>query len=140
MRKIVVDTNVLLAALRLRNGASFKLISLIGQEKFEVCISVSLILEYEEQCQLIYEAIGLTENDIQDVLNYLCWAGTSTKIHFLWRPFLHNIDDDMILELAVAGGCDSIVTYNLKDFKNVEQKFGIKVISPKQFLQEIGEI
>jgi putative PIN family toxin of toxin-antitoxin system len=140
MRKIIIDTNVLITALLSRNGASYRLLSLVGLSKYDFYISVPLILEYEEQCLQKLDLFGLNENDVKDIIDYMCSTGISVKVYFLWRPFLKDVDDDMILELAVSGGCDSIVTYNVKDFKNVEKVFGIKVVTPKQFLSEIGEI
>jgi predicted nucleic acid-binding protein len=115
-------------------------LSLIGLSRFDFFLSVPLILEYEEQCLQKLDIFGLNENDVKDIIDYMCSTGISVKVYFLWRPFLKDVDDDMILELAVSGGCDSIVTYKVKDFKNVEQVFGIKVVTPKQFLSEIGEI
>lgn len=82
----------------------------------------------------------LTETDISVVIDYICQIGIPTQVFYLWRPFLNDPDDDMILELAVAGNCDSILTFNIKDFAKVEDVFSIKIITPKQFLLEIGEL
>lgn len=136
----MIDTNVLVSALNSKQGASFRLLSMVGQNKFDFAISVPLVLEYEELCVRNKELLGLSEEDIRKVLDYLCTVGHPTKIFFLWRPFLKDFHDDMILELAMAGGCDSIITYNSRDFAMVEKTFGIHVITPKQFLYEIGEI
>lgn len=140
MRNVVIDTNVIISSLQSNLGASHLLMSLLGQNKFNFYISVPVVLEYEELCLQKMELFGLSEDEIQKVIDYYCAVGISSKIFFLWRPFLRDFHDDMMLELAFASGCDSIITYNLKDFKNVEKVFGIKIVTPKQFLYEIGEI
>lgn len=135
---IVLDTNVLEAAFRSRRGASFAVISLIGTGRFEMAISVPMVLEYEEV--LLRQAGGAerTEARVRDVLDYLCSVGKQQKIFFRWRPTLADPSDDMVLELAVAGGCDAIVTHNRRHFREVH-RFGIRVLSPAEFLDEIGD-
>ncbi len=136
---IVIDTNVILSSLISKKGASYKLVSLIGSGKFEINISVPLILEYEsislERLNLLY----LEEQDIIDFIDYICTIGKKCQIFYLWHPFLRDPKDDMILELALNSGSDYIVTYNKKDFKGVEI-FGVDVLTPKEFLEKIGEI
>jgi len=75
---------------------------------------------------------------ISDILDYICLVGKRRRIHFLWRPCLKDPKDDMVLELAVAGSCDCIVTFNKKDFTEAKF-FGIKLLTPKEFLETIGE-
>jgi putative PIN family toxin of toxin-antitoxin system len=137
--EIVIDTNVLIAALKSRRGASFRLLS-IGQTKFNINISVPLLLEYEAVAKELIGGIALTAEDIDDILNYICSVSRWRKIFYLWRPFLKDPKDDMVLELAVTSQCNMIITYNKKDFRNVEQYFGIRVLTPKGLLLEIGEI
>jgi putative PIN family toxin of toxin-antitoxin system len=136
--RIVLDTNVLVSALRSSQGVSFKLVSLIGQGKFSLHLSVPLVLEYEEVL-LRTKPDVLSEQDIEDFLDYVCKVGEHHKIFFLWRPFLKDTDDDMVLELAVNAMCSHVITFNIKDFAGSEQ-FGLKVITPLEFLREIGEI
>ncbi len=138
MINVVIDTNVLVSALRSNRGASFKLISLIGTGKFDISLSVPLLLEYEAVSKR-KKFDHLIETDIDNLLNYLCKVADKRDIFFLWRPFLKDPKDDMILELAVEAGCEYIITYNLDDFKGVEQ-FGVEAITPKQFLIKIGEL
>ena len=138
--KIVIDTNVLVSALRSSRGASHKLLKMIPEKKFTVCISPALILEYEDDIKRhIPNEIRLSEKDVDDVLNYLCSVGEPTKIYYLWRPTLKDPSDDMVLELAVASGSKVIVTYNLKDFFS-SSRFNVLAITPKDFLQSIGAI
>lgn len=137
--QIVIDTNVFVSAFRSKRGASYKLLSLIDSAKFEINISVPLILEYEDVAKRQSRQLGLTYTDIDDILNYLCLRSNHWKIFFLWCPYLKDPKDDMVLELAVEARCQYIITYNRKDFEGIE-KFGIAVKSPKEILQEIGEI
>jgi putative PIN family toxin of toxin-antitoxin system len=137
--RVVIDTNVLIAALRSNKGASFRLLTLIDSTKFELHLSVPLILEYEAVAKRLLSDTALSEQDIDDILDYLCKVGRRQDIFFLWRPFLKDPNDDMVLELAVTGNCDVIISYNKKDFAGVDQ-FGLRVLSAKEFLKEIGEL
>lgn len=136
---IVIDTNVVIAALRSKRGASSKLLSLIGTQRFEIHDSVPLILEYEDVIQRQREEIGLSQKDALALIDSLCALAHHREIHFLWRPSLPDANDEMILELAVSAQCDYIVTHNLADFKGAE-KFGVKVVTPRQFLAIIDEV
>ena len=136
MRNVVLDTSILLAAIRSRRGASFQILSRVGTGVFNVALSVPLVLEYEDALLRHTAASGLTAADIRDLVDYVCSVGTRQEIFFLWRPLLKDPKDDMVAELAVAAGCESIVTHNLRDFVGVE-KFGLKSISPAAFLKQI---
>lgn len=136
---IVIDTNVLVAALRSSRGASFRLLQLVGSDLFTLSVSVPLVLEYEEVLLRSRSNFVLNDQDIRDLIDYLCSVADPHEIFFLWRPILKDPGDDMVLELAVAAGCDAIITFNTADFLGTE-RFGIRVISPRQLLQDIGEI
>jgi putative PIN family toxin of toxin-antitoxin system len=137
--QIVIDTSVLVAALRSRRGASYKLLGLIDSGKFVANVSVPLVIEYEEAAKRLVGQIALTARDIDHILDYICAVASHHAVFYLWRPLLKDPKDDMVLELAVSAGCDFIVTYNQRDFEGAEQ-FGIGIITPKEFLQEIGEL
>ena len=137
--KIVIDTNVIVSALRSRNGYSFNLLSIIDDKRFKVSISVPLILEYEEAIKRDQKYIKLNKSDVNAVLDYICLVAEKRKIFYLWRPFLKDPSDDMILELAVESESDFIISFNKKDFVGTN-KFNIEVISPKEFLQLLGEV
>lgn len=136
--QIVIDTNVFFSALRSKKGTSYKLLSFIDSGKFKVNVSVPLLFEYEDVAKRSSSALPLNSAEIDNILDYLCAVANRHKIFFLWRPFLKDPKDDFVLELAVESQCDYIVTYNQKDFRGVE-KFGIKTLTPKEFLQLIGE-
>ena len=137
-QKIVLDTCVLISALRSKRGASYRLVRLIGKGLFQTCVSVPLVFEYESVAKRMARSIGLRYSDIDDIVDYICRVSDRRQIFYLWRPFLRDPMDDMILELAVESDADLIVTYNLRDFQGVD-KFGLRAIPPIQFLRELGE-
>jgi len=137
--QIVIDTNVIIAALRSQRGASYRLLMLADSGKFRINLSVPLVAEYEEVARRILVETTLAVSDLNDILDYLCTTGNRREIFFLWRPFLLDPDDDMVLELAVASHSQFIVTFNVGDFKGCEN-FGIRAITPFVFLREIGEL
>ena len=136
---IVIDTNVVVAAIRSRKGASSLLLRRTGQGKFDINLSVPLVFEYEEAGKRTAQELGIDESNVDVIIDYLCSIAHHRKIHFLWRPYLRDLDDDFVLELAVEASCDGIVTYNKKDFEGIE-RFGLRTVTPKEFLIEIGEI
>lgn len=133
---VVLDTNVLVAAMRSRQGASYQLLTLLGSGKFEVNVSVGLVFEYEGALR---RTAPLGEDNIDGILDYICGMANKPKVYYLWRPMLRDPNDDFVLEVAVAGGCEAIVTFNKRDFVGAE-RFGIRVVSPRDFLAEIGEL
>lgn len=133
----MLDTNVLVAGLRSKRGASHRLLTWIGTGIFDVVVSVPVVLEYEEVLKRQARTLGLHASDVDDVLDYLCSVAEHRRIHFLWRPVLPDPHDDMILELAVEGHCDSIVTFNERDFVGCE-RLGIRVVPPPLFVSELG--
>jgi len=115
--RVVLDSSVLVSALRSRQGASFQLITLLRQARFEVALSVPLALEYEAVLVRHAKELGLSRHEADGLVDYLCDVGYRQAIHFLWRPTLTDPRDEFILELAVAAGCDAIVTHNVRDFR-----------------------
>jgi len=136
--QIIVDTNVLISAQRSRRGASSRLVSLIGTGLFDVHVSVPLVLEYEDVLRRYREELGLTPEDVDDVIDAICALAIPHEIHYLWRPYLRDPKDEHVLELAVKARCSRIITFNQRDFEGSE-KFGVTVMAPKVFLQEIGD-
>ena len=136
--RVVVDTNVLVAGLRSRRGVAFRLLSEIGKGRFEIALSVPLVLEYEDALRRPHVG-NLDQADVDAVLDYFCKVAHLQQIFFLWRPLLPDPQDDMLLELAVAARCRSIITYNVRDFVGAE-KFGISVLEPGPFLSGVGAL
>ena len=137
--RIVIDTNVLISALRSKRGASYKLLSLLGEDLFDIVVSVPLVVEYEAVAKRQSRQLGLTAADIDDILDYLCVVGLHREIFFLWRPVLRDPQDDLLLEVAVESESDYIVTHNGKDFVGASD-FGVTVLGPREFLEVIGQL
>ncbi len=135
---IVIDTNVIVSSLRSKQGASFKLISLIIDDLFEFSISVPLVLEYESVLRRHFDEGLYSKSDVDDFLNYLCKVGNKRKVYFLWRPFLKDPKDDMVLELAIESHSEYIITFNKKDFVGID-KFGKEVLTPSEFIKKLQE-
>ncbi|MFC2172488.1 putative toxin-antitoxin system toxin component, PIN family [Acidobacteriota bacterium] len=136
---IVIDTSVLISALLSRRGASYLLLSLIDDKRFDIHLSVPLVIEYESVAKRKSRSIGLTHAEIDDIIDYLCSVGRAHRVHFLWRPFLRDPGDDLVLEVAVEAECEYIVTHNVRHFAEVD-RFGVKVVTPAEFLRIIGAI
>jgi predicted nucleic acid-binding protein len=99
-------------------------------------VSVALLFEYEATVLRPDIGIRLPRSVIDDVLDYLCAAGERQQIYFLWRPTLPDPNDDLVLEVAVHGRCDRIVTFNTRDFVGSE-RFGVQAQTPSAFLQSL---
>jgi predicted nucleic acid-binding protein len=123
--------------LRSQFGASYKLLSLIDKGIYQLNLSVPLVLEYEEVAKRMIGAISLTEQEIDDILDFVVKQANRWHIFYLWRPQLKDPSDDMLLELAFTANCKYIVTYNVKDFNGIN-KFGIEAITPKAFLEMVA--
>ncbi len=137
--RVVLDTNVLVAGLRSRRGASFRLLAEVGRGKFEIALSVPLVLEYEDALLRHASVTGLSRRDVDAVLDYFCSVAHLQTIFFLWRPLLPDPKDDLVLELAVAAGCRTVVTHNVRDFRGSES-LGVSARRPGEFLKAIGAL
>lgn len=115
-----------------------KLLSLVGTERFSICLSVPLVLEYEYAAkQLLGDKITISEEALDDIIDYLCSVAIHQKIFYLWRPMLKDPRDELVLELAANAKADYIISYNERDFLGAE-RFGIKVLNSKAFLEYLG--
>ncbi len=138
MLNVVLDTNILVAALHSRLGASNAILARLSEQTFRIHLSVPLLLQYEDVLKRPQHRGEYTESEIDEILDELCFWGFKHEIWYLWRPMLPDADDEFVAELAVAAEADYIITFNRKDFKGIE-KFGIAVILPSQFLTILGE-
>jgi len=132
--RVVLDTNVIVSALRSRRGASNRVLSEIGTGRFVHAVSVALAFEYESAVLRPETGVRLARPLIDDVLDYVCSTAERQRIYFLWRPVLPDPSDDLVLEVAVHAGCTMIVTFNARDFRGAE-RFGIRVVTPGAFLR-----
>lgn len=137
--QIVIATNVFITALRSRRGASYKLLFETIREKYEQNISPALIFEYESIAKRELHNLKISEEHIESIFDMICAISNKCEIFFLWRPQLKYPKDDHVLELAIESQSKYIITYNKRDFKGVD-KFGIEVLTPKEFLEIIEEI
>ncbi len=136
--RIVLDTNVLVSAMLSRRGASYALLNLIESAAFAVCVSVPLVLEYEDALRRDAIKGRVTSSSVDDVLDYICDVAEKHQVHYLWRPHLKDPRDDMVLELALAADCKYIVTYNLRDFR-IQTRGALRVLTPGEFLNLLKE-
>ena len=132
MVRIVIDTNVLVAALRSRLGASHALLQRMGSGAFEHALTVPLVMEYEDVL-LRAGMVPVAADAVQTIVDFVCATGIAQPVHFLWRPLLPDAKDDMVLEAAVGAGCRWIVTFNIRDFQ-LASGLGIDAVTPGQFL------
>lgn len=137
--KIVFDTSVLVAAARSRQGASFALLASLPNPHFQICLSVAVYTEWQAvMTRPEHLPTGVEADAALGFVRYLASLAHLQDIYYLWRPFLKDPDDDMVLECAVAAGCSYIVTDNIKDFRRSEQ-LGVKALTPGEFLKLLKE-
>ena len=138
--RVIFDTNVLAAALRSNRGASFALISMLPSPKFELAVSIPLYLEYlDVLMRSEIKPPSISNADVLSFVRKMVSYCHKQSIYFRWRPWLKDPNDDMILELAIASQSSHIVTFNLKDFGNIEL-FGIEAVSPSDFLEMVKNL
>ncbi|MGD0522147.1 MAG: putative toxin-antitoxin system toxin component, PIN family [Terracidiphilus sp.] len=133
--RIVMDTSVLVAGLRSRLGASAALLKEIAAKRVELVASPALFLEYE--AVLKREEHSLPAEYVDGFLAELALCIHPAEIRFVWRPQLSDADDEMVLEAAINGQAEAIVTHNRRDFERAAQRFGIEVLSPAELLEQI---
>ncbi len=137
--RVVLDTNVLVAALRSSSGASRQLLLALRDRRFAAVVSVPLFLEYEatlKRPELLKE-IKLSLRDIDDLLDIVAACCEQTAIHFSWRPQLPDPKDEMVLETALNSRAEALVTFNRADFEAACAKLGVDLLSPSQFLERL---
>jgi putative PIN family toxin of toxin-antitoxin system len=137
--RIVIDTNVLISGIRSRSGASAALLRLAAHGKVTHLLNVALAFEYEEKCTEARLALasGMSIDEIMEIVDNIIGTAKKVQNHYFWRPMLRDPDDEMVLEAAINGGADAIVTFNSKDFGNVPASMNIEILSPAQVLKEI---
>ena len=133
---IVLDTNVLVSAMRSSLGASYRLLQRIDKAPLSLHISTPLVLEYEA---VLKRNNSLSHANIDAVVDYLCHISEKHGIFYLWRPILRDPQDDHILELAVKANA-MIITWNLKDFAPASSRFGLGVETPRGLLKILEEL
>jgi putative PIN family toxin of toxin-antitoxin system len=137
--RLILDTDVVVAALRSDRGASRQLLYATLDRRFELLASVPLIIEYEAVLTRPehLEASGLTARQVNEVLDALVQVSIPVPLRFLWRPQLKDPADEMVLETAVNGAADWLVTFNLRHLADAARQFGIRVKRPSDAWREI---
>ena len=137
--RCVLDTDVIVAAVRSAEGASRALLEAIHAGRLVGLISVPLLLEYEAVLSRSdhLRVRGLSVNDVEAILDGLADVMEHVILHYLWRPLLRDSDDDMVLETAINGRATAIVTFNLRDYGRWPESFGIKVLQPTDCLRRL---
>ncbi|HVX86008.1 MAG TPA: putative toxin-antitoxin system toxin component, PIN family [Phycisphaerae bacterium] len=125
--------------MRSRDGAAFLLLDHIADGSVNIHLSVPVFFEYRDVLARQPHRLRLSETEIGLALNALCAAATLHDIHYIWRPSLRDPKDEIFLELAVTANCRTIVTHNIRDFAGADT-FGIDVVTPLQFLRNIGAL
>lgn len=138
----VLDTDVIVAALRSDKGASRQLLLAALDQKFELLLSVPLVLEYEAVLNRPEHlaACGLSSAEVETILDSLAAVARPVRLAFRWRPRLSDPDDDMVLETAINGSAGAIVTFNQRDFVDCIKGFDCAVILPVTALQQIRSL
>jgi len=134
--RIVLDTDVMVAALRSNTGASRQLLIFALTKRFELLLSVPLMLEYEAVLKRPehLRTASATRDNIDAILDALGAAGVPVIPNFSWRPELTDPGDEMVLEAAVNGQADLIVTFNVAHLRHAARRFGIRAIRPPEAL------
>lgn len=139
MLRVVLDTSVIVTALRSRDGASFALLRAVRLRRLIPLVTPPLFLEYEDVLkrpdQRAVTKLSLTEVDA--FLGAFAVLVEPVEVHIRWRPQLRDPGDEMVFEAAINGGADALVTYNVKDFREAAPRFGLRIARPAELLMEI---
>ncbi len=129
----VLDTSVLISALRSSAGASHAVLQAIRSKRIKIALSVGLALEYEDVATRPGMVPSLDARSVGVVVDVLCALAVQQKVYFTWRPYLVDPGDDMVLELALAARTPYIITNNIRHFKGCDS-LGIRAMTPAEAL------
>ena len=139
--RVVLDTNILVAGLSSRLGASHQLLLRCRNDEFRLLVSIPLWLEYEAVLKRdeMRKLHGLSAKKVDVFLNSLVLFCDPITLHYLWRPQLSDANDEMVLETLLNGQADALVTFNVADFEPVVKQFAVNLIQPRVFLEQLKE-
>ncbi len=139
IRRIVLDTSVIVAALRTRLGAGNAVLQLVARRRLVPLATPPLFLEYEEVLKRPEQQLahGLKPEEVDEFLAELAALIEPVELHFRWRPQSRDPNDEMLVEAAINGRADALVTYNTADFIAAEERFGIRILSPAEILKRV---
>lgn len=139
MWRVVLDTSVIVAALRSRHGASAALLAFVPDRTVVPLVTVPLFLEYEDvltrPAHLL--ATGLSVASAGHFLAALARAAEGVDVHYRWRPQVRDPVDEMVLEAAINGRADALITHNVRDFAGVVERFGVPLLTPGELLKRL---
>lgn len=141
MQRLVLDTDVIVAAMRSPTGASAAILKAARNGSVTLLLSVPLVLEYEAVCQRAEhrKATGFTEQETQEILNTIVALAETVSTFYMWRPQLRDPNDEMVLETAINGQANAVVTFNRRDYGNAAESFGIAILLPAEALRRINQ-
>jgi predicted nucleic acid-binding protein len=134
-----MDTNALVAAVRSDRGASRVLLTAALERRYQIVASVPLMLQYESVLTRSEHlvAAGISEADIQVLLDAIALVVTPVRISYLWRPMLPDPNDDLVLETAVNGSAEVVITFNRRHFEPTAARFGIEILAPAEAVRRL---
>jgi putative PIN family toxin of toxin-antitoxin system len=134
-----MDTDAVVAAMRSPGGASAAIIRAVRVGRATLLLSVPLAMEYETVCRRPEHrlAAGLSSRQVEVFLDAIAAMAEPVHTHFLWRPQLRDPNDEMVLETAVNGGADALVTFNVRDYGTAAAQFGVEVLLPRDAITRI---
>ena len=135
----MLDTDAVVAAMRSPTGASAAIIRAVRQGQATLLLSVPLAMEYEAVCRRPEHRLeaGLSSREVEIFLDAIVAMAEPVNTHFLWRPQLRDPNDEMVLEAAVNGRADALVTFNLRDYGTAASQFGVEVLLPRDAIARI---
>jgi putative PIN family toxin of toxin-antitoxin system len=137
--RIVLDASVLVAGLRSRSGAANAALRLVATRKVALLATPPLFLEYEDVLKRPEHRLahGLTLAQIDEFLAELAALIEPIDVHFLWRPQSRDPNDEMVIEAAINGSAEALVTYNVSDFLAAGERFEIEILRPAELLRRV---
>ncbi|HZU10667.1 MAG TPA: putative toxin-antitoxin system toxin component, PIN family [Pseudacidobacterium sp.] len=133
--RAVLDTSVIVAGLRSSNGASYALFHEIYSGNITMLVSPPLFLEYEEV--LLRKEHNFSKGYVEESLLWIATFAKPVEIYFTWRPQLPDPSDEIVLETAINGMADAVVTHNMRDFAAAQKDFRLKILRPAELLRMV---
>ncbi len=138
--RVVLDTSVLVAGLRSQLGASNRVLRAVAEGRCTPLVTTAVFLEYEAVLLRPEQrlATGMTPEDVEGFLAAFASAAEPVELNFLWRPQLRDPADELMLEAAVNGRTEVLVTHNIDDFQSATERFGVRTLTPGAILKELA--
>ncbi|WP_105427717.1 putative toxin-antitoxin system toxin component, PIN family [Neorhizobium tomejilense] len=139
MKRVVLDTNVLAAAFRSRSGASFRILQIVALRQITPLLTTALLLEYESVLKRPEQTSihRLPPSRIDEAVEDIAALSEAVDIYYRWRPQLSDPKDELVLEAAVNGRADALVTHNVRDFEPAAKQFGLRILRPGELLEHL---